>query len=101
MQHNLCKVMHNLCKFMYLGLAVYFYGQKSSSRVLPGLHPLANSAMMRTQTMQCQWKDKARERTGYPTSYVSIRKMKSLTLHIKCCMRTSFSQGLIFFIRKS
>ena len=44
-------------------------GQKFGSRFLLRLHPLANSAMMSTLTIHCQWEDDtARERTGHPPS---------------------------------
>ena len=40
-------------------------GQKFGSRFLFHLHPLANSAMMSTLTVHCQWEDETmRERTG-------------------------------------
>ena len=48
--------------------------------------PLANSAMMSTLTVHCQWEDETtRERTGHPPSYAEAKKMKSLTFHIQAC----------------
>jgi len=44
--------------------------------------PLANSAMMSTLTVHCQWEDETvRDRTGQLLSYAKAKKMKSLTLH--------------------
>src|SRR6218665_535231 len=41
--------------------------------------PLANSAIMSTLTVHCQWEDEAvRDRTGHPPSYAKAKKLKSL-----------------------
>src|SRR6218665_1535426 len=49
--------------------------------------PIANSAMMSTLTVHCQWEDEmVRERTGHPSSYAEATKMKSLTLHTHGCL---------------
>src|SRR6218665_2491054 len=61
-------------------------GQKFGSRYLFHLHPLANSAMMSTLTIHCQWEDEmGRERFDHPPSYAEAKKMKSLTLRIHDC----------------
>ena len=47
---------------------------------------LANSAMMSTLIVHCQWEDEmVRERTGHTPSYAEAKKMKSLTLHTHGC----------------
>ena len=52
--------------------------------------PLANSAMMSTLTVHCQWEDEmVRERTGHPPSCAEAKKMKSLTLHTHGCPKVS------------
>ena len=52
--------------------------------------PLANSAMMSTLTLHCQWENEmVRERTGRLPSYAEAKKMKSLTLHTHGCLRTN------------
>ena len=51
--------------------------------------PLANSAMMSTRTVHCQWEgETVRERTGHPPSYGEAKKMKSLELntHGQCSL---------------
>src|SRR6218665_1517110 len=54
-------------------------GQRFGLRFLLHLRPLANSAMMSTMTVHCQWEDETvRERTGHPPSYAKAKKM---TLH--------------------
>ena len=46
------------------------------------LAPLANSAIMSTLNVHCQWEDETvRERTGHPAPYAEAKKMKSLTLY--------------------
>jgi len=62
--------------------------QKFGSRFPLHLHPLANSAMMSTLIIHCQWEDEMmRERTGHPPSYAKANKMKSLALHAHDCLR--------------
>ena len=54
-------------------------GQKTGSRVLLHLRPLANSAMMSTLTIHCQWEDETvRERTSHPPSCADAKKTASL-----------------------
>jgi len=49
---------------------------------------LANSAVISTLTVNCQWEDEtARERTGYQTSYDGAKKMKLLALYTHGCPR--------------
>jgi len=69
-------------------------GQKFGSRFLLHLRPLANSAMMSTLTIHCQWEDEmVRERTGHLSSYAEAKeKLKSLTLHTDGLLRR-----LLFF----
>jgi len=56
-------------------------GHKFGLRLLLHLRPLANSDMMGTLTIHCQWEDEmARERTGHPPSYAEDKKMKPPTL---------------------
>src|SRR6218665_1047484 len=56
----------------------------------PALRLLANSAMMSTLSVHCQWKDETeRERTGPPPSYAEAKKIKSLTLHTHGWLKAS------------
>lgn len=51
------------------------------------LHPLANSAVMSTGTLHCEWEDQAVwERSGQPPASAEAKKLKSLTLHIRGCL---------------
>src|SRR6218665_1841485 len=64
-------------------------------------YPVANSAMTGTLTALCQWEDQtARERTGHPTLYAEVKKMKSLTLCTHGYSRASLIKykGLIFIL---
>src|SRR6218665_1806363 len=65
-------------------------GQKFGSRFLLHLCPLANSSMMSTLTVHCQWEDETvRQRTGHPLSYTKAKKIKLLTPHTHRCPRAS------------
>ena len=71
-------------------------GRKFGLRVLFHLHALANSAMMSTLTVYCQWEDEmARERTGHLASYAEAKKMKLLTLHTHGCSPFLFLSVLL------
>jgi len=60
---------------------------KTSATPAP-VHPLANSALISTLPVHCQWEDEtAGERTGHPPSYAEAKKMKLLTLHTQYCLR--------------
>ena len=60
---------------------------------------LANSAMMSTLTVHCQWEDETmRERDGRPPSYAEAKKMKSLTFHTHGCPRASVRTDLLIQI---
>ena len=79
-------------------------GQKFWLRFLLHLHLLANSAMMSTLTVNCQWEDETvRERTGHLPSYAEAKKMKSLTLHTHGCLRASSRDcsSLLLFVSSS
>src|SRR6218665_2375979 len=67
--------------------------QKFGSTLLShlNLHPLANSAIMSTLIIRCQWVDESvRERTGHPPSYVEAKRMKLLSLHTHGYPSSSF-----------
>ena len=52
--------------------------------------PLANSGMMSTLTVHCQWEDETvRQRTSHPLSYTKAKKIKLLTPHTHGCPRAS------------
>src|SRR6218665_751337 len=56
--------------------------QKFGSRFLLHVHPIANSAMMSTLAVYCQYEDETvRERTGHQPSCAGAKKMKLLKLH--------------------
>jgi len=58
------------------------------------LCPIANSAMMSTLNVHCQWEDEmVRERTGHPPSYAETKKIKLLIL-IRDCLSSFFSKSL-------
>jgi len=62
-------------------------GQKFGSRFfLLHLCPLANTAMMSTLIIYCQWEDDmVRDRTGHPPPYTEAKKIKLLTFHTSGC----------------
>src|SRR6218665_1564870 len=61
------------CQSRALGFK-YRPGQKFSLRFLLRLYPIANSAMMSTLTIHCEWEDETlRERTGHPPSYTEAK----------------------------
>src|SRR6218665_116115 len=76
--------------------------EKFDSRFLLHLHLLANSAIMGTLTIHCQWEDEtARKRTGHPPSYAEAKTIKSLTLHTHGCswagLRDCSSSALLYY----
>src|SRR6218665_3236402 len=65
-------------------------GQIFGSRFLFHLHPLANSAIMSTLTVHCQWEEEmVRERTGHLPSCAKAKKVKLLTRHTNGSPRAS------------
>ena len=68
--------------------------QKFVSGFLFHLCPHANSAIMSTPTVLCQWEDPlVRKKTGHLPSYAEAKKMKLLTLDTHSCL--SVSLGLV------
>ena len=57
-------------------------GKKIGFEISAPLRFLVNSTMMSTLIVHYQWEDEVvRERTGHPSLYAEVKKMKLLTLY--------------------